>query len=161
MLRISAEVYHHLGKLLVKKKGPSAKNLGDEGGYAPALSSPSEALTLIEEAIGLAGYKVGEDVFLALDAASSEFYNKESEHPNQYEVEKGKFLTSEQMIQYWKDLIAAHPALISIDDGFDEKDYDGWSKFSATFVTEHPHIMIVGDDLYTTNPTLIKTRFRT
>lgn len=78
-LRMCAEVYHHLGKLLVKKKGPSAKNLGDEGGFAPALQSPDEALTLIEEAIGLAGYKVGTDLFLALDCAASEFHKDGSE----------------------------------------------------------------------------------
>lgn len=84
-LRIVTEVYHQLGKLLVKKKGLSAKNLGDEGGFAPDLQSPHEALSIIEEAIGLAGYKVGEDVFLALDCAASEFYAD-----GKYEIEKGK-----------------------------------------------------------------------
>lgn len=75
-LRIVTEVYHQLGKLLVKKKGLSAKNLGDEGGFAPDLQSPHEALSIIEESIGLAGYKVGEDVFLALDCAASEFFSE-------------------------------------------------------------------------------------
>ena len=86
-LRIVVEVYHTLGKLLVKKKGLSAKNLGDEGGFAPDLQDPHEALSIIEEAIGLAGFKVGVDVFLALDCAASEFYAE-----GKYEIEKGKVL---------------------------------------------------------------------
>lgn len=150
-LRMVTEVYHHLGKLLVKKKGVSAKNLGDEGGYAPALSDPNEALTLIEEAIGLAGYKCGEDVYLALDCASSEFYSN-----GRYEIEKGKFLSSQELVQYYTQLKQQHPALISIEDGFDEKDYDGWTAFTAAFKQQFPEVMIVGDDLYTTNTQLIE-----
>jgi len=150
-LRVVTEVYHHLGKLLVKKKGLSAKNLGDEGGFAPDLQSPHEALSIIEEAIGLAGYKVGEDVFLALDCASSEFYSE-----GKYEIEKGKFLNSTELVQYYLKLKKDHPALISIEDGFDEKDYDGWTRMTDAFAKEYPGFMIVGDDLYTTNTDLIQ-----
>jgi len=149
-LRIVTEVYHALGKLLVKKKGLSAKNLGDEGGFAPDLQSPHEALSIIEEAIGLAGFKVGEDVFLALDCASSEFYAD-----GKYEIEKGKFLGSTDLVQYYLKLKKDHPALISIEDGFDEKDYEGWTAMTAAFAKEYPSFMIVGDDLYTTNTELI------
>lgn len=150
-LRIITEVYHHLGKLLVKKKGLSAKNLGDEGGFAPDLQSPHEALSIIEEAIGLAGYKAGEDVFLALDCASSEFYAD-----GKYEIEKGKFLPSSELVNYYLKLKADHPALISIEDGFDEKDYEGWKAMTEAFAKQYPDFLIVGDDLYTTNTTLIR-----
>lgn len=150
-LRIVTEVYHQLGKLLVKKKGLSAKNLGDEGGYAPDLQSPHEALSIIEESIGLAGFTVGVDVFLALDCASSEFYSE-----GKYEIEKGKFLASADLVQYYLKLKREHPALISIEDGFDEKDYEGWTAMTAAFAKEFPEFMIVGDDLYTTNTELIK-----
>lgn len=149
-LRMVTEVYHTLGKLLVKKKGLSAKNLGDEGGFAPDLQSPHEALSIIEEAIGLAGFKAGEDIGLALDCAASEFYAD-----GKYEIEKGHFLPSADLVSYYLKLKKDHPALISIEDGFDEKDYDGWTKMTAAFATEHPTFMIVGDDLYTTNTELI------
>ena len=149
-LRMVSEVYHTLAKILVSEKGPSAKNLGDEGGYAPALTSPDETLGYIEKAIEAAGYKVGEDLFLALDAASSEFYKE-----GKYEIEKGKFLTSQELLTYWDDLVTKHPALISIEDGFDEKDYEGWTAFTAHFAQKRPSFMIVGDDLYTTNTNLI------
>ena len=150
-LRMVAEVYHALAKILVSEKGPSAKNLGDEGGYAPALTSPDETLTYIERAVQAAGYKVGEDIFLALDAAASEFYRE-----GKYEVEKGKLLSSQEMLTYWDELVTKHPALISIEDGFDEKDYEGWTAFTAHFAQTRPAFMIVGDDLYTTNTNLIK-----
>lgn len=151
MLRQVTEVYHALGKLLVKKKGLSAKNLGDEGGFAPLLESPHEALSLIEEAIANAGFKANEDMFLALDCAASEFYAD-----GKYEVEKGKFLTSSELVQYYLKLKKDHPALISIEDGLDEKDYDGWKALTEAFAKEHPGFMLVGDDLYTTNTDLIK-----
>jgi enolase len=90
-------------------------------------------------------------VFLALDCASSEFHQD-----GKYEVEKGKFLSSDELINYYVDLKKKHPALISIEDGFDEHDYNGWAKFTATFAQQFPGVMIVGDDLYTTNTELIK-----
>jgi len=150
-LRYVTEVYHHLAKILVAKFGVSAKNLGDEGGYAPSLEDPDEALTLIEQAIKAAGYVVGQDVFLALDAASSEFYDD-----GKYEVQTKMFLTSEELVQYWLDLKKKHPALISIEDGLAEQDYEGWIKLTARFSEEAKDVMLVGDDLYTTNTDLIK-----
>jgi enolase len=151
-LRISATVYHHLGKILVKEKGVSAKNLGDEGGYAPSLDSPHQALKYIEQAIESAGFKVGGDVFLALDCASSEFYDEETK---KYQVEKKLSLTSDELIKYYMKLKKDHPALISIEDGMAEKDYEGWIKLTSTMTSEYKDMMLVGDDLYTTNTELI------
>ena len=107
-------------------------------------------MNVIEEAIQLANYKVGEDVFIALDCAASEFYNTETKL---YEVEKGLFLNNIDLINYYSQIIQRHPALKSIEDGFHESDYSAWSTFSGLF--SH-RLMIVGDDLFTTNPTLIK-----
>jgi len=149
-LRKSATVYHHLGKILVKAKGKSSKNLGDEGGFAPNLDTPDEALTYIEDAIKAAGYEVGKDVKLALDCASSEFYDSEKKL---YEITEGNWISSEQLVSFYEKLIQDHPALCSIEDGFDEKDYEGWAAFTKKLGDK---IMIVGDDLYTTNTNLIK-----
>eukprot|EP01006_Ploeotia_vitrea_P022105 TRINITY_DN54516_c0_g1_i1.p1 TRINITY_DN54516_c0_g1~~TRINITY_DN54516_c0_g1_i1.p1 ORF type:complete len:506 (-),score=366.71 TRINITY_DN54516_c0_g1_i1:121-1638(-) len=154
MVRYVTEVYHHLSKILVKKYGKSAKNLGDEGGFAPALEDPEEALTLLEEAIVAAGYKVNEDIFLALDCAASEFYNKDD---GKYELQPGKWLTSDEMVDFYVKLVKDHPALISIEDGLDEKDYAGWIKMMAKFREEFgERVMLVGDDLLTTNTTYIQ-----
>ncbi|KAF0979302.1 hypothetical protein FDP41_001645 [Naegleria fowleri] len=150
-VRCVAEVYQHLGKILAERAGPSAKNVGDEGGFAPNLETADEALNYIEEAIGKAGYKVGEDVFLALDAASSEFYNSDTK---KYEITQQKeFLTSEEMVEYYVQLVNRHPAIISIEDGLEEKDYEGWKLLTERLGSK---IMLVGDDLYTTNTRLIK-----
>lgn len=143
-------VYHKLGKLLVEKHGLSAKNLGDEGGFAPQLNTPYEALTIIEEAVALCGLKSGTDIFLALDCASSEYYNKETER---YEVQENMFLDRYQLCDYYKDLLDNFPSLKSIEDPFDEYDYEGWSIFMSEVVDKMDRkVMIVGDDLYTTNP---------
>jgi len=150
-LRMVTEVYHNLSKILVKEKGVSAKNLGDEGGFAPPLKSPHETLNYIEQAIEAAKYKLGSDVFLALDCAASEFYDN-----GKYEIEKGMKLTSEELIKYYLNLKKNHPALISIEDGLDEKDYDGWQKMTAAITAEHKDMLIIGDDLYTTNTELIQ-----
>ena len=150
-LRCVAEVYQHLGKILVEAAGPSAKNVGDEGGFAPNLETADEALNYIEQAIVKAGYKVGEDVFLALDAASSEFYDSETK---KYEITQGKdYYTSEEMVEYYAQLVERHPAIVSIEDGLEEKDYEGWKKLTERLGSK---IMLVGDDLYTTNTRLIK-----
>lgn len=150
-LRSVTEVYHHLAKILVDKYGVSAKNLGDEGGYAPLLEDPEETLTLIEQAIVAAGYKVGEDIFLALDCASSEFHKD-----GKYEIKAGQWFTVDEAIDYYIHLKKQHPALISIEDGLDEKDYNGWVKLTARFKEEYKDMILVGDDLYTTNTELIK-----
>ena len=149
-LRMAAEIYHHLGSILSKEKGVSAKNLGDEGGFAPLLDTPEEALSYIEKAIVEAGYKVGEDIRLGLDAAASEFYDKSAKT---YEMEEGVVKTGEEMIQYWEALIEKHPAIVSIEDGLDEQDYENWIKLNETIGSK---CQLVGDDLYTTNPATIR-----
>ena len=149
-IRIYCEVYHNLKKLLVEKYGEQAKSIGDEGGFCPPIYSADEALNVIEEAVKISNYEMGKDVFIALDCAASEFYNEETKL---YEIEKGKFITSNELIDYYGKLIQDHPALKSIEDGFHEKDYSAWHLFSCKY---HDKIMIVGDDLFTTNPKLIK-----
>jgi enolase len=150
-MQIIAEVYQTLKDLLVKRYGKSAKSIGDEGGFCPPITNPDEALFVIEDAIAEAHYVVNEDVFLALDCAASEFYNKET---GQYEIEKDKHLTSSELVIWYKELIDRHPALKSIEDPFDEHDYEAWAKLTQLC---GDNIMIVGDDLFTTNPSLIRT----
>jgi len=149
-LRVVTEVYHTLGNILAKAVGKSAKNLGDEGGFAPSLETPNEALGYIKQAIEDAGYTPGKDVFLALDAAASEFYDKDTK---KYEVIEGQHLTSEEMVDFYEKMIDDYPFFLSIEDGLDEKDYDGWIKLTERI---GKRVMIVGDDLYTTNTRLIK-----
>lgn len=149
-LRIVAEIYHKLGALLSKKYGVSAKNLGDEGGFAPCLNTPEEALQIIEEACKEANYEPGTDVFFALDAASSEFYDEEKKV---YEVEVGVFKTGDEMIKYWEELVEKHPGICSIEDGLHETDYEHWAKLNQALGGK---IKLVGDDLYTTNPKTIQ-----
>ena len=149
-IRMYCEIYYNLKKLLVVKYGEQAKSIGDEGGFCPPIYSADEALCVIEEAIYLSEYKIGEDVFIALDCAASEFYDIDTKL---YQVEKDKFLNSDELIEYYETLIEKHPALKSIEDGFHETDYDAWKKFTCKFSDK---LMIVGDDLFTTNPKLIK-----
>jgi enolase len=149
-IQIVCEVYHTLKGILVEKYGKQAKSIGDEGGFCPPIYDASEALYVIEEAITASNYKVGEDVFMALDCAASEFYDIDTKL---YEVEKNVFLTNDQLIDYYGDLIEQHPALKSIEDGFHECDYEAWQTFTKKY---GDRIMIVGDDLFTTNSVLIK-----
>lgn len=144
-LRMASEVYHKLGSLLAKEKGPSSRNLGDEGGYAPQLNSPEEAITLIENAIQIAGYEPGHDIRIALDAAATEFYNQQTKT---YEIEEGLNKTGPEMIDYWKEMIEKHPSIISIEDPLEEKDYENWIKLNEEIGDK---VKLVGDDLYTTN----------
>ena len=152
--RMMCETYHTLKQLLVEKYGPMAKSIGDEGGFCPPIYTSEEALSVIEESITKAGYVVNEDIFIALDCAASEFYNKET---GLYEVEKGKMLSGEQLVDYYGELIQKHPALKSIEDGFDEADYESWILFNNKYGND---IMIVGDDLFTTNKKLISQGLR-
>lgn len=149
-LRMVAEVYQKLGGILSKQFGVSAKNLGDEGGFAPLINTPDEALTVIEQAITEAGYKPGEEIRIGLDAAASEFYDKETKL---YEVEVGMKKTGEELIQYWADMIERHPSIVSIEDALDEKDYPHWIKLNEQIGSK---VQLVGDDLYTTNPKTIR-----
>jgi len=149
-IQIICEVYQTLKEILVKKYGKHAKSIGDEGGFCPPIYNAEEALSVIEESIVAAKYEVGKDVFMALDCAASEFYNTDTKL---YEVEKDLLLTSDQLIDYYGGLIEKYPALKSIEDGFHEHDYDAWAKMTQKFGDQ---IMIVGDDLFTTNSALIK-----
>ena len=148
-IQIICEVYHGLKQILVKRYGMIAKSIGDEGGFCPPIYSGSEAIQTICDAIVYAGYKEGLDVFVALDCASSEFY---SESTKLYEVEKGLFVNSTQLVDYYENLVNKFPCLISIEDGFAESDNEGWAEFNQKLGSK---IMIVGDDLFTTNPKLI------
>jgi enolase len=144
------EVYYTLQKLLVERYGASAKSIGDEGGFCPPIHTAQEALGVIEEAITKSGYQVGVDIFIALDCAASEFYNVDT---GLYEVETNRFLTGDELIAYYGELMTAHPALKSIEDGFHESDYESWKKFTALYSDK---IMIVGDDLFTSNKKMIQ-----
>ncbi|GAA3027687.1 phosphopyruvate hydratase [Kitasatospora sp. NPDC006786] len=139
-VRWGVEVYHTL-KGVLKERGLST-GLGDEGGFAPNLDSNREALDLIVEAIEKAGYVPGRDVALALDVASSEFYEDGA-----YQFE-GKDLTAAELIEYYAELVAAYP-LVSIEDPLDESDWDGWKAMTDKLGDK---VQLVGDDLFVTNP---------
>ena len=142
-LRMGAEVFHSLKKVL-KGKGLNTA-VGDEGGFAPNLSSNEEALTTIIEAVKEAGYVPGEDVKLALDVAATELYDKEK---GKYILAgEGRELTSEEMIDFYAQLCDKYP-IISIEDGLDEEDWDGWKKLTEKLGGK---IQLVGDDLFVTN----------
>jgi enolase len=139
-LRWGAEIYHSL-KSVLKKQG-LATSIGDEGGFAPNLASNRAALDLILEAVEKAGFKPGKEIALAMDVAATEFHEK-----GVYNFE-GKQLTSDEMINYYAELVNAYP-LVSIEDPLDEDDWDGWKKMTAQLGSK---IQIVGDDLFVTNP---------
>jgi len=143
-VRIIAEIFHNL-KSILKAKGYSTA-VGDEGGFAPNLKSNEEAPEVIIEAIKKAGYKPGDDVMIALDPAASEFYDKEK---GKYIFKKsdGRELSSEEMASYWADWVEKYP-IISIEDGMDEDDWDGWKSLTNKVGDK---IQLVGDDLFVTN----------
>ncbi|MCA9731382.1 MAG: phosphopyruvate hydratase [Deferribacteres bacterium] len=142
-LRMGAEIFHAL-KAVLKVKGLNTA-VGDEGGFAPDLKSNSEALDVIMDAIEKAGYKAGEDVYIALDPASSEFYNKETA---KYELKsENRELTSEEMAEYYVELVNKYP-IISIEDGMAEDDWDGWKLLTEKLGDK---VQLVGDDLFVTN----------
>ncbi|AHY46082.1 eno: phosphopyruvate hydratase [Rubrobacter radiotolerans] len=144
-IRAVAEVYTSLKKILSQKG--LATGVGDEGGFAPDLGSNSEALALISEAVEKSGYALGEEIFFALDPAASEFYKDGS-----YVLAgEGKTLSREEIVDYWADLCDQYP-IVSIEDGLDENDWEGWS-----LLTERlgDRIQLVGDDVFVTNPTIL------
>ena len=143
-LRAGTEVFHRLKKIL-GEKGLNT-NVGDEGGFAPNLESSEAALSLIVDAIEAAGYKPGKDIYLALDAAASEFYEE-----GRYLLEGGE-LNPAGMIEKYKKFAGQYP-LISIEDGLDEEDWKGWSEMTAALGRE---VMLVGDDLFVTNSKRLK-----
>jgi len=144
-LRMGAEVFGSLKKVL--KANKLSTSVGDEGGFAPDLKSNAEALKVITEAVQKSGYKLGEDILFALDPASSEFYDKGK---GKYILKSEKReLTSEGMVDFYMELIEEHPAIISIEDGLAEDDWEGWQLMTAKLGSK---IQIVGDDLFVTNP---------
>ncbi|MEN6572462.1 MAG: phosphopyruvate hydratase, partial [Anaerolineaceae bacterium] len=147
-LRWGAEIYHAL-KSVLKARG-YATLVGDEGGYAPALKANNEAVEVILEAIEKAGYKAGEQVCIALDPAASELYDEES---HLYNLRKeGKKLTSEQMVDFWKNWVRQYP-IVSIEDGLAQDDWDGWKLLTREIGGK---VQIVGDDLLVTNPERVR-----
>jgi len=141
-IRIGSEIFHELSNQL-SKKGYNT-NVGDEGGFAPNLNSSEEALDYIIKAIDQSGFKPGEDVFIALDAASSEFYED-----GYYNLAgEGKKLNSEEMAQYI-DTLCKHYPIISVEDGMDEDDWEGWKILTELIGN---NVQLVGDDLFVTNP---------
>lgn len=147
-LRMGTEVFHNL-KAVLKEKGLNTA-VGDEGGFAPNLSSNEEALKTIIEAIERAGYEPGKDVVLALDVAATELYDQEK---NIYVLAgEGRELTSDEMIDYYAELVEKYP-IISIEDGLAEEDWDGWKKLTERLGNK---IQLVGDDLFVTNTSRLK-----
>ena len=145
-IRYGAEVFHNLAKVL-KAKG-LATTVGDEGGFAPNLSSNEEAISVILQAIEQAGYKPGVDIYLGLDAAASEYY-----HDGIYDLaSESKTYTSAAMVDFLADWVSKYP-IISIEDGFDENDWDGWKLMTDKLGGK---IQLVGDDLFVTNPAILK-----
>ena len=139
-LRAGVETFHHLKKILHDKKLTTA--VGDEGGFAPDLKSNAEALDLILSAVEKSGYRAGEQIYLALDVAASEFHRKDS-----YEFE-GKKTSTGEMIEYYQKLKPKYP-VISIEDGLGEGDWDGWESLTKAMGSA---VQLVGDDLFVTNP---------
>ena len=143
-LRIGTEIFHHL-KAVLKSKG-LATNVGDEGGFAPNLRSNVEAMEMVLKAIENAGYRPGEDVFVSMDAAASEFYNAE-ESVYHFHQSTGDKLTSSEMVDYWADWCKKYP-ILSIEDGLDEDDWTGWKSLTDRLGDK---VQLVGDDLFVTN----------
>ena len=141
-IRMGAEIFHTLKKNL--KAAGHNTNVGDEGGFAPNLQSAEEALSFIVKSINDAGYKAGEDVVLAIDAASSEFYEN-----GKYEMKgEGKSYTNAEMVEFYKDLCSRFP-IFSIEDGMAEDDWEGWKMLTDAIGDK---VQLVGDDLFVTNP---------
>jgi enolase len=144
-LRAGVEVFHAL-KAILKKKGLST-GVGDEGGFAPDIASSREAIELLLSAIEAAGYRSGRDMVLALDPAASEFY-----HGGKYHLEgEKKTLSSDRMIAYWAELVAAYP-IVSIEDGLAEDDWEGWRALTRSLGGK---VLLVGDDVFVTNPEIL------
>lgn len=148
-LRWGVEIFHHL-KSVLKKKGYST-NVGDEGGFAPNIQSNEEAIETVLAAIEAAGFKPGEQIGIALDAASSEMW-KEDEKVYHFHKSDGKKLTVDQMVQYWVEWCSKYP-IISIEDGMAEEDWDGWKKLTDALGNK---VQLVGDDLFVTNTKILK-----
>ena len=143
-LRWGVEIFHQL-KTVLKQKGYST-NVGDEGGFAPDIQSNEEAIETVLQAIEAAGYKPGEQVFIAMDAATSEMYN-EADNTYKFYKSSGKVISSDEMVAYWTAWVDKYP-IISIEDGMAEDDWDGWKKLTESVGNR---CQLVGDDLFVTN----------
>ncbi len=143
-LRMGVEVFHHLKKVL--KKAGHSTNVGDEGGFAPNIKSNEEAIEIVLQAIESAGYIPGEDIYIAMDAASSEFYDKKT---GLYTFKKSdnRQMTSAELVDYWADWTKRYP-IVSIEDGLAEDDWNGWAMLTKAIGNK---VQLVGDDLFVTN----------
>jgi len=146
-LRWGVEIFHHL-KSVLKKKGYST-NVGDEGGFAPDIQSNEEAIETVLQAIEAAGYKVGEQIGIALDAASSEMF-KDGKY--KFYKSSGREISSDEMVAYWTEWVNKYP-IVSIEDGMAEEDWDGWKKLTDAIGNR---VQLVGDDLFVTNTKILK-----
>ena len=144
-LRMGAECFHAL-KNVLSKRGYNT-SVGDEGGFAPNLRSNEEALEVVGEAVKAAGYKLGEDIFIALDPATSEMFDKEAGRYNFFKSAPEKSLTSEEMIAHWAGWCEKYP-IRSLEDGLAEDDWEGWKGLTARL---GDHLQLVGDDIFVTN----------
>ena len=147
-LQMGVETFHHLKKVL-KERGYNTA-VGDEGGFAPDLRSNEEAIEVILEAIEQAGYAAGDDLFIALDPATSEMYERADDgggHYVFYKSDPGRKLTSDEMVEYWRGWVDEYP-IISIEDAMDENDWDGWAHLTDVV---GDRVQLVGDDLFVTN----------
>ena len=148
-LKRGTEVFHHLKEEL-KSQGHST-NVGDEGGFAPNLGSNEEAIEIVLKSIESAGYRAGEDMYIAMDAAASEFYNAK-ENVYHFHQSTGDKLTPSEMVDYWADWTKKYP-ILSIEDGLDEDDWDAWKKLTLKIGDK---VQLVGDDLFVTNVERLK-----
>ncbi|MDZ7682988.1 MAG: phosphopyruvate hydratase [Fodinibius sp.] len=143
-IRMGSEIFHHLKKVLGAKNYSTA--VGDEGGFAPDLSSNEEAVEVILEAVEKAGYAPGDEVVLALDPATAEFYNPEKE-VYEFRWSDGSERTNDEMVEFWSNWVEKYP-IVSIEDALDENDWDGWKKLTDAV---GDRVQLVGDDLFVTN----------
>lgn len=148
-LRMGVEIFHHLKKVL-KTKGYST-NVGDEGGFAPEIKSNEEAIETVLKAIESAGYKLGDEVKIAMDAAASEFYD-EKKKKYIFKKSTNKVLSSEEMIAYWSTWVKKYP-IVSIEDGLAEQDWKGWAMLTKEIGNK---CQLVGDDIFVTNTKILK-----
>ena len=142
-LRMGTEVFHHLKK--VRSEKGFSTNVGDEGGFAPNIQSNEEAIEIVLQAIEKAGYKPGDDIFIAMDAASSEFYD--AKEKLYHFSSTGKKISSDEMVDYWATWVDKYP-IISIEDGMEEDDWAGWKSLTERIGSK---TQLVGDDLFVTN----------
>jgi len=151
-LRMGTEIFHHLKKVLTEQGKNTA--VGDEGGFAPDLASNDEAVEVVLQAVERAGYRAGEDIVLAIDAAASEFHTEEGEYV--FRWSSGDRMDSNGMVQFWKDWLKKYP-IVSVEDGMDENDWDGWKDLTRAL---GDRVQIVGDDIFVTNPEIIERGIR-